>query len=388
MAIPRLDDSRARATLTSPARTTLLALALAIAGCGGTGSSSWAADRKGAGPGGPEQSALKVAVTRLQPRALERTYATSGTLRAVRAADLVAPSAAIIQDLLVEEGDRVKAGQVLAKLDGRAAGLQAAQARVQLGNLERELERLQSAQPGVISKEEIDKQRYLVEEARASLELSKHQVGLTSVRAPFAGTITARRVEVGALASAQTPLFSLADLDVLELDLYLPEVDAATVKLDAEVDVELVDGSHFVGKVVRRAPIVDAATGTVKFTIRSREFPSNAAPGAFARAKVMVDARAAAPSVPRSAVFEVEGKPHVYVIEDGKAHRKPITLGLLGESFAEITSGIAADDVVVTDGSAGITEGMPLAAADAPPEAEAAPATAAAPSKDAKAGNG
>ncbi len=369
MATPPIERLRACASLILPARAAVLAFALAGAACGGPGSQSWAADRKGAGS---EQAALKVATTRMQARPLERTYATSGTLRAVRSADLVAPSAAIIQDLLVEEGDRVKAGQVLAKLDGRTAGLQAAQAGVQLDNLERELKRLQSAQPGVISKEEIDKQRYLVEEARASLKLSKHQVGLTLVRAPFGGTITARRVEVGALAGAQTPLFSLADLDVLELDLYLPELEAATVKLDAVVDVELVDGSQFIGKVVRRAPIVDAATGTVKFTIRSREFPSNAAPGAFARAHVEVDARPAAPSLPRSAVFEVEGKPHVYAIEDGKAHRKPVTLGLQGEAFVEVTGGIGSDDVVVTDGSAGITEGMPLlAAADNNPDASA-----------------
>jgi RND family efflux transporter MFP subunit len=332
-----------------------LALALALLpACNGPGSQSWAAEAK------KSESALKVATVSLVARPIERHYTTSGTLRALRSANLVATQPALVEAILVEEGDKVKEGQPLARLDGRGVSLQASQAKLQLQNLEHQLERLQSVQGGAISKEEIDKQRYLVEEARAALKLSKHQVGLTSVRAPFNGTITARLVDVGVLAGTATQLFSIADLAVLDLDLHLPERDAATVKLDAEVELTLVDGAKFTAKVVRRAPIVDAATGTVKLTVRATEFPANAAPGAFTRAKVLVDARPAAPCLPRGAVFEVEGKPHVYVIEDGKAHRRAVELGLVGTDFVEIVSGVGEADRVVAEGSSGITEGMPL----------------------------
>lgn len=335
-------------------------LLAAAAACGGPGSQSWAAESKAA------ESALKVATVSIEPRPIERQYSTSGTLRALRSADLVATQPALVEALLVEEGDRVKEGQVLARLDGRSVALQAAQAGLQLQNLQRELERLESVPGSAISKEEIDKQRYLVEEARAALRLSKHQVGLTSVRAPFAGTITARLVDVGVLAGTATQLFSIADLSVLDLDLHLPERDAATVKQGAEVELSLVDGTTFSASVVRRAPVVDAATGTVKFTVRATQFPANAAPGAFTRAKVLVDARPQAPSLPRSAVFEIEGKPHVYVIEDGKAHRRAVTLGLVGTDVVEIVDGVLARDVVVAEGGSGITEGMPVEAGPAP----------------------
>lgn len=337
----------------------VLALALvtaAPAACGGPGSKSWAAEGK------RDDGTLKVATVSLAPRAIERHYATSGTLRARRSADLVATQPALVDALLVEEGDHVEDGQVLARLDGRGVALQAAAAGVQLKNLERELERLESA-GGVISKEELDKQAYAVAEARAAVKLQRHQIGLTSVRAPFTGTITARKIEVGALAGTATPLFSIADLTVLEIDLHLPERDAATVKIDAEVELELVDGSTFAGKIVRRAPVVDASTGTVKFTVRASAFPANAAPGAFARARVLVDVRPAAPSLPRGAIFEIEGAPHVYVIDEGKARRRPVELGLVGTDAAEIVSGVGPEDIVVADGNAGITEGMPLGAA-------------------------
>ncbi len=346
-----------------------LALASSSA-CNGPGSQSWAAESKKA------DAALKVATVSLTARPIERHYTTSGTLRALRSANLVATQPALVEAILVEEGAVVKDGEVLARLDGRSFALQASQAKLQLQNLERELERLQSVQGGAISKEEIDKQRYLVDEARAALKLSKHQVGLTAVRAPFAGTITARLVDVGVLAGSATQLFSIADLSVLDLDLHLPERDAATVKLGAEVELSLVDGAKFSAKVVRRAPVVDAATGTVKLTVRATEFPPNAAPGAFTRARVLVDARPAAPSLPRSAVFEVEGKPHVYVIEDGKAHRRAVELGLVGTDVVEIASGLAEQELVVAEGSSGITEGMPLEAGPPPAEAKAGAAKA------------
>lgn len=348
--------------------TTCAVAVVASVACGGPGSKSWAAQGKRADDG-----TLKVATVAVTPRAIERHYATSGTLRARRSADLVATQPALVQALLFEEGDRVKEGDVLAKLDSRGVALQASAGGVQLQNLERELERLKAAQD-VISKEEIDKQAYLVAEARAAVKLQRHQVGLTVVRAPFSGTLTARHVDVGAMAGTATPLFAIADLSVLELDLHLPERDAATVKIDAEVEMELVDGSRFMGKIVRRAPIVDASTGTVKFTVRANEFPTNAAPGGFARARVLVDARDGAPSLPRSAVFEIEGAPHVYVIEDGKARRRAVELGLVGTDAMEIVAGVGPADVVVVDGNAGITEGMPLGIATTPAEAAKADA--------------
>jgi membrane fusion protein, multidrug efflux system len=365
--VVRLSLLRASCVVPTVLVAVLVAVLLAVA-CSGPGSQSWAAETK------QGESALKVATVSLTPRPIERHYSTSGTLRALRSANLVATQPALVEAILVEEGDTVKDGEVLARLDGRNVALQAAQAGLQLQNLQRELERLQSVPGGAISKEEIDKQRYLVDEARGALKLSKHQVGLTVVRAPFAGTITARLVDVGVLAGSATQLFSIADLSVLDLDLHLPERDAATVKPGAEVELSLVDGTVFSAEVVRRAPVVDAATGTVKFTVRATRFPANAAPGAFTRAKVLIDARPQAPSLPRSAVFEVEGKPHVYVVEDGKAHRRAVELGLVGTDVVEIEGGVLARDLVVAEGSSGITEGMPL-------DPSPAPSTATAPAK-------
>ena len=348
-------------------------LSLGPAACDkGGGKHGGGPGRGGGGRGKPDQ-ALKVKTVSVREAAIERYYRTSGTLAAIRSAEITAVQAAIIRDIRVDEGDTVKLGQVLAKLDGRELSLQTGVARVQLDNLERELDRLESAS-AVISAEEIAQQRNAVAEARAGLRLSKHQAKQTTVTAPFAGTIVKRHVDEGNLATTATALFSLADMSTLELFLHLPERDAASVKIGTSVEIELVDGTVFSAAIVRRAPIVEANTGTVKFTVRTSEFPANAVPGAFARARVLVDQRAAAPSILATAVFRVDAEPHVFVIDEGKARRRKVKTGLEGNGRIEILEGLASADVVVAEGAAGVTEGMPLSAD--PDPADGAPTTA------------
>jgi len=368
------------ATVTSPTRkhrwllSAIATLALALPACsdaaggggkgghgGKGGPHGGGGPPRGKGKGGPESQTLKVKTISVRNARIERYYKTSGTLSAIKSAEITAVQAAIIRDIRVEEGDAVKTGDVLAKLDGRELSLQTDVARVQLSSLEKELERLESAS-GVIAAEEIVQQRNAVKEARAALKLSRHQAKQTVVYAPFAGTIVERHVDEGNLATTATALFSLADTSVLELLLHLPERDAASVAVGTPVEIELVDGTTFTAKITRRAPIVDATTGTVKFTVHTSEYPAPAVPGAFARARVLVDQREAAPSLASGAIFRLDGLPHVFVVEDGKAQRRKIDVGLEGGGRTEITGGLGPEDQVVAEGSSGVTQGMPLVA--------------------------
>ena len=317
--------------------------------------------RRGEGKGATSESALAVAVATPAPATILRHYRTSGTLRALRSADLVSTQAGIVLALLAEEGDRVKEGQVLARLDSRSFQLQAARDSVNVRNLEVELERLESlAAYNAVSREELDKQRQAVAAARASARVTRHQVNQTEVIAPFAGTITARRVDIGTMANAATPLFSLADVSTLDLDLYIPEAEATHLAVGAPVELEMLDGTRFTAAVIRRAPIVDALTGTVKFVARAETFPPAAVPGAFCRARVLVARRDAAWTVPAAAVFDHDGAPHVYVLESGVARRARVEVGLRGDERAEILSGLVENAVVIADAGAGISEGMPV----------------------------
>jgi multidrug efflux pump subunit AcrA (membrane-fusion protein) len=171
---------------------TFVGVGVSASGCEAGGSKSWAKGPRGEG----KAEALQVATTQLSPADIERHYRTSGTLTAMREAQIVATEMGVIRAVAAEEGDEIKKGDTLARLDGRELALQASQAKLQLKNLERELQRLESVKGGAISAEEIDKQRYLVQEARVTAELSNVQAKQTVVRAPFNGTLVERHSAV------------------------------------------------------------------------------------------------------------------------------------------------------------------------------------------------
>lgn len=301
---------------------------------------------------------LAVEMIAVEPATIEVYYRASGTLEAVRRAQIRPVRAGIIDALEVEVGDVVEADQILAKLDGRELSLQARRDRLTAGNAKRELERLEELDAaGAIAREELDARRYELESAQAAARLSRTQASTMTVRAPFAGTIVSREVDVGNLASTGTTIYEIADLSAVELPLHLPERDAARVAVGGDVELELVDGTTFSGSIVRRAPVVDALTGTVEFLVRATEVPALAAPGAFVRARVRLDRRDDVPSLPVAAVFELEGEDYVYVAREGKARRTAVTLGLSGSERVEIVDGIGPDDAVLADAQ-GITEGM------------------------------
>jgi membrane fusion protein (multidrug efflux system) len=346
------------------------------AGPGGKGGKRGGRGRgRGRGGGGPAEP-LAVELSKLEPATIERHYRASGTLEPLRRAELRPIRAGIINTLEVEVGDVVEEGQVLARLDGRELSLQAKRDRLEADNAAAELDRLRGLDAsGAIAQEEIDARRHELESAKAAARLSRAQASTMSVRAPFSGTIVTREVDVGNLAATSTVIYELADLSALELPLHLPEREAAAVKVGSEVEIELIDGTTFAGEIVRRAPIVDALTGTVEFLVRAEEYPPLAVPGAFVRARVLLERREAAPSLPLASVFELEGKRYVYVLREGKARRVAVELGLEGSERVELLGGVGPEDRVLIDAN-GITEGMPVKPAGEPdierePEAEA-----------------
>ncbi|MCA9701160.1 MAG: efflux RND transporter periplasmic adaptor subunit, partial [Myxococcales bacterium] len=197
------------------------------AGPGGKGGGK---GRGGPGGGGGQDAPLAVEVGKLEQASIERHYRASGTLEALRQAEIRPIRAGIIDALEVEVGDRVEVDQILARLDGRELSLQAKRDTISATNAERELARLEQLErTGAIAQEEIDARRYELEAAKAAAKLSRTAAGTMTVRAPFAGVIVSREVDVGNLAGTGTTLYQLADLSAIELPLHLPEREAAKV---------------------------------------------------------------------------------------------------------------------------------------------------------------
>lgn len=220
----------------------------------------------------------------------------------------------------VEEGDRVKAGQVLAELDRAEMLAQIGQTEVNVRQTKTEYDRAaQGFKDGIMAEVERDNAKFAYEQALATLETQQVQLEKTTIRAPIGGIVTQRAVQEGMLVSAGAPVFSIVDpasylllINPPERRLpFLHEGQVAKVTLDALGDEE------FEATVRRVNPNVDPITGLVKVTLDfDKETLSRLHEGAFARVRLIIDTHENALLVPKDAVLEENARRYVFVVEE------------------------------------------------------------------------
>ena len=309
----------------------------------------------------------------------------------------------------VRLGDVVKKGDTLAVVDPvsyqqrvrevRAtvslseAGLE--EAKVQLENMRRELERKQPllAQKLVTEREIEDLQARVsaaeqrLEIARATVEQNKARLGSardtlsdTRIRAPFAGTLAERYVDVGAHVNPGEPMFRLVDDQEIYLRLRVPETESGLVKpgMAVEIRVDAMGGQQILGVVGRVAPAVDPATRTLRVDVVKPEDASGweaVKPGMYARSRLQLGERDSALTLDNQAILKGrDAARFVWVIADGQAEKRTITTGLKGRQRTEILEGLAEGEHVVLRGMEKLVPGAKVALARRADEAPAAPA--------------
>jgi membrane fusion protein (multidrug efflux system) len=269
--------------------------------------------------------------------------------------------------LLAEEGDQVKAGQVLARLDGDKVRLEAARQLATVHKLENNYRRSRElSERKLVSAESADQIKYDLESARAAYELAKLELSYTNITAPIDGVVAQRMVKPGNLIALNAPVFRIVNNSHLEGVLNAPEREMGRLKigLPLRMVVDAVPGKVFEGKVDRIAPVMDSSSGTFRVVCAFENFPE-LRPGMFGRIEVVYDQRTDALTVPRIALLEDEGEPAVYVIDGKKAKRVTVQLGYTNGEIAEIRAGIKEGDKVVTAGKVAIRDGTEVQVIDA-----------------------
>ncbi|MGY4516407.1 efflux RND transporter periplasmic adaptor subunit [Lysobacter sp. HA18] len=347
-------------TLSAPsARTARLALVLlpclVLAACKG------GAKTEGDGPDGKKKGpdAIPVEVALVTTRPIAASYTGTAPLEPRSEAQVVAKTSGVALSVFAEEGQAVRAGQTLVRLDASRAALQAAQTGSQMRKLEANYARSQqlSAQK-LISANEIDQLRYDVENARAANRLANLELSYANVVAPISGVIAQRSIKAGNFVQINTPIFRIVDTSRLEAVLNVPEREMATLKagLPVQLQVDALPGRPFTGKVDRVAPVVDSGSGTFR-VICAFEGGGSLQPGMFARIRIDYDQRKDALVVPRVALLEDDADPAVYVVRGKKAVRVPVKLGYTEGGWMEIRSGLKSGEQVVVAGKTALREG-------------------------------
>ena len=303
--------------------------------------------------------AVPVEAAKVERRSIAASYGGTAALEARADSQVVAKTSGVALEVLVEEGQRVRAGDVLVRLDSARAELQAAQSEAQMRKLQANYERsLKLAEQKLISANDIDQIKYDLENVRAANRLAKLELSYAAVKAPISGIIASRSIKAGNFVQINTPIFRIVDIDKLEATLNVPERELATLKagLPVQLQVDALPGKTFKGTVDRVSPVVDAGSGTFR-VICAFDSAGQLQPGMFGRLRIDYDRRANALAIPRSALIEDDAKPSVFVVRDGKAQRVSLTLGHIEGAWAEVREGLKEGEQVVVAGKTALRDG-------------------------------
>lgn len=309
-----------------------------------------------------------VRVAEPERRNLELVTTQPGTAEAFYEADLGAKVSGYVGELLVDIGDRVKTGQVLARITVPELIQARNAAAAEVAADESEHERIAMlAERNSVTQRALTEAKSRLDTARARQAEVEAQMAYATIEAPFDGVVTARTIDPGDMVyqasspkGGDQPLLRVAEVDKIRLKTYIPERESAWVDVGdpATVAFDALAGRVFTGQVARTAQALDPATRTLLVEIDLPNADGRIRPGYYGQARVVLETRANALAIPSTAVRFDGGAPFVYTVGAGdSARRTPIEIGLNTAGWTEVTSGLSSNERVVMGGADGLTDG-------------------------------
>ncbi len=356
----------------------ILGLALGCSVTGGDGGDAAAAEAgeaddaaDGEGADEEEDERVPVEVAEISRGRIEEILRFSTNLEAENDVQVFSQAARLITGLYVEEGDDVRKGQVLLRLQSDQQQTQVTRVESQLAKARREYERQQSLfEQQLISEQVYNEATYDLEQLELALSDAKRELGYTAVKAPISGTVTQRLVNVGDQITVNQHLFDIVDFDSIVARIYVPEKTLPRLSegLTAHLYSDAFGTEPRRGEVDRIAPLVDSRSGTVKFTVgipRAAEL----LPGMYVSVELITAVHEDAVLVPKQALVYDDEQVFVFRVTetaaeaaDGEAPSEP---GLRVERLlvrplledrdnVEPVDGIDSGDRIVVAGQAGL----------------------------------
>jgi RND family efflux transporter MFP subunit len=308
-----------------------------------------------------------VEVTRVQRQDLTTEIRFSGSLQPVRRTSLTAKVSGTLSEVLVDVGDPVKAGDVIARfetkefettLDERRATLQATDAQLKVAEATLSRTRQLSGN-GISSQAALDQAEADVLRLRAQqrglqsqVESAQKSLADTVVRADFDGIVSARSVEEGQTVGVNAELVSVVDLSSLEVAAGVPANRIAEVAVGqkAHLRIDGFDGRVFEAEVRRISPVATANSRSIDVFLSIDNSDNALRGGMFAAGAITVRNSADVVALPAAALRKDGDKAFVLKVHDDRLVRQDVTSGAAWENgrLVEIISGVQAGDVVVT----------------------------------------
>ncbi|WP_340105747.1 efflux RND transporter periplasmic adaptor subunit [Rhodohalobacter sp. 8-1] len=286
-------------------------------------------------------------------------YSNTATLEAEQEATVVSKVRGIIEELHVEEGDAVREGQILAKIDDEQYRIEANRAEATLKRLENDFQRNKELfDKNLISAETFQNSRYEYESQKATHELALLNLEYTTVRSPISGVISERFVKRGNMIGTDQQLYRVTDFSPLTAVLHVPEHEMSKINKNQRVELraDALPNQLFVGHVERISPVVNQENGTFKVTAYVDETDGLLRPGMFSRVRIVYDTRQNTRMIPRASVISEDLNQSVFVIRDSLAFKKQIQTGYTNGRNIEVTEGLDDNEMVVTIGQSSLQD--------------------------------
>jgi RND family efflux transporter MFP subunit len=314
---------------------------------------------------------------------IARQVTVTGTVDPLRLIGVNAQMAGALTTVNVQEGDVVRQGTVLARVDDREIAAQLAAAEASFQVAEAAYERAQQLRERkVITLPEYERDRTAYTAAKAQLDQLRTRSGYATVVAPASGVITEKQVETGDIVSNQTPLFTIADISQLVVRLGVSELDVVQLEPGDAVSVTLdaLPNRQLAGRIRRIFPVGDPTTRLVPVeVVLDAQSARLARPGFLARVTFDLMTSNNVLLVPVGAVLGGQGAQAVFVVENSTAIRRTVSTGLTSQGRIEIVSGLSDGEQVVVTGHNSLRDGMPVRTVGGAAEVPATQSSAGAP---------
>lgn len=307
-----------------------------------------------------KEAAINVQAITLRPESVNNNVSYPGTFEPNKETKVSADIQGKINLVLVDIGSIIKKGEALIQLDNSLMKLQLQTVEIQIEGLEADVKRYRIlAQADAIQGVQLEKTELALKSAHIQKATLMEQINKTTIMAPFSGIVTAKLTEEGAFAAPGIPLLQITDISYLKFTVNVPENELSQFELNQiyTLTADVYPETALSGKVIMTGskanmgnsfPVQFLVKNTTDLKIKS---------GMFGSVQLKMDSDENYIIIPASSVVGTNIQPQVYIVNNGKAVLKNITISTRFQNKAVVSGGLTGGEVIITNGFINLFDG-------------------------------
>lgn len=297
----------------------------------------------------------------LSPRSISDRINLPGSIEPWTDLQLLAKISGTITEVLVEEGDRVKTGDILARIEEADYRIALERARAAFNQARADFERDKSIYAkGMIPTAEMESRKTTMQTAKADLEHAELQYSRCNIVSPMDGVVKKLDAKIGLLLAVGDPIAQILELDRLKGVIGIPESDVTAVRplTSVELSIQALGNETILSKTHFLAPSPDSIARLYAMELEIDNTDGRIMPGMFVRANIVKKTVKNAVVVPFYSVISRKNEQFVFVEKNGTVEKRAVELGIMDGWMVEITSGLAAGETLVVEGHRDVENGQ------------------------------